>query len=214
MSSPNHFIRLALALILPALGVAALSSPARANVRSVTNASGCQWMEDDVRRGFLYDFSNQTDGPDSPGPLIGQRFKTSYDAQLGISHQMQGGFTLGVTCNVQRNLPLSTAGLSDLEIRFRSLSMYTTPKQISCYALSQRPDGTVASIVHRTVSLPGNFIDHTKSPSLQSSYVTMDFANSVNASASKGLYSVSCQLPSDVGLMSVYSSEVDGIDGN
>jgi hypothetical protein len=206
MSSSSPITRLAFALAVPALALAASASAAHANVRSVSNSSACQFEDVDARRGFSIQGGDATS-------TFNKTFYTSYDIQLGISHQHYDTNVL-VQCNVPRNLPLSTAGLSDLELRFRSLVQFDVPRSITCYAISQRTDGTIAAMATRTISMAGNYTDPTKNPSKMSTYATMDFGNSINLSVAKGLYAVSCYLPSDVGLLSVYSSEIDGIDGN
>lgn len=198
MSKPLS-LTLALAFALPTLG-ALPSSTAEANVRNTMPSTACQFDDFRIRGGF---------DPFTPNESSHSR----YDADLGMSHQYtpsNGPDLVRVTCTVNRNLPLSTAGMSDLEVRFRSLSPFTT-KSIQCWAYSFRPDMSIIAQAEKTVTLQGNYVDNT---GLHSRFATIDFNNALNASVSKGTYTVECELPSDVGLTSIYSSEVDGIDGN
>jgi hypothetical protein len=110
-----------------------------------------------------------------------------------------------VTCNIPRNLPLRTDGMSDLEVRFKWVGIPgtgTTP--VTCTAYSYRGDGTLAAAATRTLAI------NLAPTSLQ----VMDFGSAIGDSASKGHYTLSCSVPTDVGLFSIYSSENDGVSSN
>jgi hypothetical protein len=166
-----------------ALAAPALSMPAMANVRTSVTGSVCHIYPDFVRVS-----SGGGDSVDGTGSFyIGS---PATDTRVAI----------GTFCPLQRNLPLSTEGLSDLEIRFTGHN--TTSAFTQCTGMSLRPDGTIVKAVNKSVTVP------------PSGTITMDFANSINASVSKGTYHLECLLPFTVGLNSIYHSEVDGIDGN
>jgi hypothetical protein len=189
--SPKLF-RLTLALALP-MGLLALSSPARANARKVTNGSDCQFTRNIDRAGF--------------NPGTGDAFSTDY-TEKGMSYANAQAATKEVTCNVPRNLPLSTLGLSDLEIRFEQTLGLDHASTITCQAFSYRTDGTIAAQAERTAVLPAS----TGKSDIKR--VSLDFGNAINASGSKGFYVVTCDLAPEVYLTSIYSSEEDGIAGN
>lgn len=202
MTTRARLLRLILAASVPAAGMA-LSPAARANVRNTSTANVCQFEDPSVRGGFNPAFPNH--GSNS-----------IYRANLGMSHQLISSSTgqeipAWIICNVSRNLPLSTDGLSDLEIRFRSLSAFTPPREITCTAYSFRTDQTVISSATRTVSIEGTFNDGT---GIRSRFATIDFGNVINASVSKGTYAIDCDLPNHVGIYSIYTSEEDGVAGN
>jgi hypothetical protein len=184
--------RLTLALALP-MGLLALSSTAHANARKVTNGSDCQFKRNIDRAGF--------------DPLNGHIFSTDY-TEGGLSYQDAQVTTKEIACNVPRNLPLSTLGLSDLEIRFEQTLGLSHPSTITCQAFSYRTDGSLAAQAERTAVLPAS----TAKSDIKR--VSLDFGNAINASGSKGFYVVTCDLAPEVYLTSIYSSEEDGIAGN
>jgi hypothetical protein len=195
----TRIARLACALGLPLLGSLTAPSTAHANVRQVTPGTSCQYEDEIIRAGY--------------NPHDGDTFGSHY-SWLGAFHFTPVGYgrdglgSAGVTCTVPRNLPLSTAGLSDLEIRFRNWSESQEPKQVKCYAMSVRRDFSIALLTDMTVTIPASPDKTTITGA------TIDFGNRINVSDSKGFYSVFCDLPRNVYLVSIYSSEVDGIDGN
>ena len=110
-----------------------------------------------------------------------------------------------MSCPLVRQLPLSTDGMSDLELRFKTVSGYAGTRKVVCTATSNRTDGTILDSQEKEMNVPGGLFNST---------VLMDFNNAITASVSKGTYTVYCQLPADVVLHSIYHSEVDGINGN
>jgi hypothetical protein len=199
MSMSSKLVRLAL-LALPLLGAA---TPATANVRSVNNSAVCQWEEADDRNGFNlgYDLNGN---PQILNPLFASR----YHPQHGMNHTKFGGLgtvSLPVTCNIPRNLPLRTDGMSDLEVRLRATGPFAGTRTVTCTAFSYRGDGTLAAAATRSVAVDGDNLDTT---------TPLDFGSAITASASKGFYLLTCNMPTDVSLFSIYSSENDGVSGN
>jgi hypothetical protein len=166
-----------------ALAAPVLSMPASANVRTSVTGTACHIWPDFVR-------------VSSGG---GDRYDGSGSFSIG-SDATDTSVSIGTFCGLQRNLPLTTAGLSDLEIRFTGHN--TTSADTICSGISLRPDGTIVKSVSKTITVP------------PTGTVTMDFGGAVNASASKGTYFVTCMLPFTVHLNSIYHSEIDGVDGN
>jgi hypothetical protein len=196
----SKLVRLAAVVALPLLGVATLGGAAQANVRTVNTGSVCQFSEPDARTGL-----NVLLDPGQPETFkwrILSIFWSRYDSLYGIAHT-EDGVSHPITCNIPRNLPLSTDGMSDVEIRFRSVGPYAGTKTVQCTVQSVRSDDTVMVAATKSVIVPGNV-----------STVVMDFGAAVNASSSKGFYTVSCNLPDEIGLISIYSSENDGIANN
>ena len=188
--------RLALALALPTLGALALSSSAQANVRNTTPGSVCQFGFDEIRGGVPY----QAGDP---------RFTSAYTVEQGIwwYRANENNTSIPITCPVMRNLPLSTEGLSDLEVRFRSV-VVQAPRTVTCTAYSVRADGAVVAAVQKQVTVNGTTNPSPGNPNTAvDSLATMDFGKSLPASASKGHYVIGCSLPPGVGLMSIYTSE-------
>jgi hypothetical protein len=205
-----------LALALPVLGSLALSSAADANVRTTSQGSACQFQNPEDRGGLA---NNGT--PNA----------TVYSVESGIFFRKPQNSTSTetkpVVCTVPRNLPLATQGLSDLEIRFAGLGGWTTPKQVKCVAYSLRPGSEDWVVrVQKSVTVAGMTALETpyNTPGIEPGsyefhlwdihYATMDFGNVINASIAKGTYAISCDLPDSVALVSIYSSEEDGIAGN
>ena len=177
--------------LLSAPVVGALSAPVLANVRSANSATVCQWEDAAVRTGG--------DG----------HYLASYSAQKGMyhsDHSDDGGHVYPVTCNIPRNLPLRTDGMSDLEVRFRSVdSQYGGTSTVVCTAYSYRSDGTLAAAATKSLVVDMNQTTTT---------VPLDFGSAIGVSGSKGFYVISCAMPTNVGLFSIYSSENDGIANN
>jgi hypothetical protein len=205
-----------LALTLPVLGGLALSSVAQANVRTTAQGSSCQFRDGEDRAGVRYD---------------GTKFASINEAEEGIFFRKPTNSTTPetkrVVCTIRRDLPLATKGLSDLEIRFAGLGFWETPKPVKCIAYSLAPGNEDWLVrVQKTVNVPG--FTYLETPyttpgvdpgtsefhMINVHYATMDFGNVINASASKGTYALECQLPDDVALVSIYSSEEDGVSGN
>lgn len=204
------------ALTLPVLGSLALSSVAEANVRTTAQGSSCQFRDSDDRAGRHHD---------------GTSFPSIYDAEYGIFFRRPANETTPqvkrVACTVRRSLPLATRGLSDLEIRFAGMFHGGTPRSVSCIAYSLAPNSENWLVrVKKTVTVSGmtELENPYNTPGVDPGssefhmfdvhYTTMDFGNVINASASKGTYAVECELPEDVSLVSIYSSEEDGVSGN
>lgn len=169
---------LAAALALPALFGAV---PAQANVRTTIPGAACYVDPFFANPGGVlnadgngaYSIGNQTATPDT---------------------------SFRVVCPMSRSLPLETDGMSDVEIRFASLtSQGSSP---SCTVASIRRDGTILQSVNKSVFVPGD------------GQATMDFGDDITNSANKGTYFASCLLPMTVQLISVYHSENDGVSGN
>jgi hypothetical protein len=172
------FRLLAAVLALPAL----LAAPsAGANVRTTIPGAACIpdpfWVRD----------SNATFDVLSDGAI--QWHSPSTDAN----------FSFSMFCPITRSLPLSTTGMSDFQIRFRSTTAQSS--SATCSVASMRTDGTILLSDGKVQTLPGN------SPSV------MDL-DGINKSVSKGTYMLSCLLPLTVQMISVYHSENDGISGN
>jgi hypothetical protein len=188
-------------LALFALPLLASTAPAVANVRSANSSTVCQWEEEETRRGFHI-------GTDEEGkPQIFSRLTSRYSPQKGMYHT--GGYDDGpafnaVTCNIPRNLPLRTDGMSDLEVRFSAVTARTGTFGVTCTAYSYRSDGTLAGAATRTTR-----VDMTGTGT-----VPLDFGAAISASAPKGYYILTCDMPSDVALHSIYSSENDGVSNN
>ena len=178
-----------LALAIPALAVLFTQAPVEANVRNVLPGSVCDFENEALRSGHY------------PGTEIAAR-NTTTGLWLRTEPEVP---TTGypITCPVERLLPLSTAGMSDLEIRFRAESDYTGTRAVTCVAVASRADGSTIHAEHMLLNVPGT-----------GAVVTMDFNNALDASSSKGHTVIGCFLPPRVALMSIYASEVDGIDGN
>jgi hypothetical protein len=189
------FLRHALALAVPAVGVA-LASSAQANVRTVMPGAACQ-------------VPNSNPTGDEPGTNYGYFQDGSIQIYTPSNPDFIGH---NVPCPMTRNLPLSTAGLSDLEVRFRATPNHQSGlRWANCEAKSLRSDGTIIIMKEKSVDIPPsrnvNGID-------VADMVTMDFNAAINASASKGSYMLYCYMPTSVALVSYYHSENDGIDGN
>jgi len=199
MSTSSKLIRLAL-LALPLFAAAA---PAVANVRSVNSSTVCQWEDTEDRRGFHTVYN-----PDTGNHSIASIYWSRYSPTNGMYHtklEDDGPTSVPVTCNIPRNLPLRTDGMSDLEIRLRAAGPFTGTRTVTCTAYSYRGDGTLAAAATRSLAVNGNNID-TTSP--------LDFGSAIGTSASKGYYVLTCNMPTYVGLFSIYSSENDGVSGN
>jgi hypothetical protein len=200
MSTTSKLVRVAL-LALPLLGAA---TPATANVGSVYSSTVCQWEEADHRRGF------QTSVDINGNPVIyGSVFSSRYYPQHGMFHTAfvngEEPTSLPVTCNIPRNLPLRADGMSDLEVRFRATGPFAGTRAVTCTAYSYRGDGTLAAAATRSMAVDGNNIDTT---------TPLDFGSAIGSSASKGYYILSCNVPTDVSLFSIYASENDGVSNN
>jgi hypothetical protein len=201
MSTPSKLIRLAL-LALPLLGTAV---PAVANVRSANSSTVCQWETEVARRGFRVDRDanfNQT---------IRTPFEARYSPLNGMYHlngEDDGSVDHPITCNIPRNLPLRTDGMSDLEVRFRAAATNIDggSYNVTCTAYSYRSDGTLAVAATRTVAVS---VASTGGPT-----TSLDFGGAISASGSKGYYVLTCNMPRYVALHSIYSSENDGVANN
>jgi hypothetical protein len=183
MSKPpsvfRHFRLLAIALALPTFAAAV---PAQANVRTTIAGASCMpdpfWVRDS--NGSFDVFTN--------------------GAIKWHTHTPDANSSFSMFCPLTRSLPLTTDGLSDLEVRFKPTT--ADASQPSCTASSVRPDGTILVAQTLDQTIPGT------TPS------TMNFGDAIDRSTSKGTYFLRCLLPLTVQLVSVYHSEVDGINGN
>jgi hypothetical protein len=190
MHSVWKLTRLALALVTCSLLVPAPA--AQANVRQSTPGTSCQFSENYVRRGSTADHPS---------------FTSEYDL-WGIWHGLEfdhfGGDVQDVSCTIPRSLPLSTAGLSDLEIRFSNRNPEIVAGHAYCSAYSIRSDGSIQLEVEKDMIIPAN--PETKT---HGALVTLDFGGAINASSSKGYYFLHCALSHHVSLASIYSSEIE-----
>lgn len=177
--------RLALLLGVPLLGALA-PAPADANVRNLVQADVCTLS-------FLAD--RKGEDPAAPGG----KFNVEYHGGVGMSHDFTGVDKLA-TCPVIRSLPISTLGLSDLELRVQNRN--STAVTMLCTASSMRSDGTIVGISNRTLTMPAGQVG------------VFDWGDSLASAGSKGVYGLDCQLPGNVVMTSIYTSEKDGIDGN
>jgi hypothetical protein len=174
--------RLALLLGIPLLAALA-PALADANVRNLVQGDVCSMS-------FLAD--RRGEDPAAPGG----RFNVEYHGGVGMIHDFNGPKL--ITCPVIRSLPISTLGLSDLELRLSNRN--ADPVSVLCTATASRTDGTIVSLVSHTVTVPG------------SQTGVVDWADGVGSPGSKGMYGIDCQLPGNVAIVSVYTSEKDGLD--
>lgn len=116
---------------------------------------------------------------------------------------------------MKRSLPLSTAGMSDVEVRFRAAYTFDggANRLATCTVSSLRSDGTVLAFHERTVSVPAGTYNPT-TQTFTAPVVTMDFADQVDVSSSKGTYHLQCYTSTGVSLLSYYHSENDGVSNN
>jgi hypothetical protein len=201
MPTLTRLTHLALALALPAMGLVVQPSVAQANVRHTTSSASCDFSREYIRRGQTPALSTEP----------AYNFMANVTADWGIYHSLEGtgsfwGTRQEVSCAIPRALPLSTEGLSDLEVRFRSTGFAGT-RTVHCDAYSWRSDGSQAAYA-------GMDLDITHNPNVWLPDRVMDFNGKIASSGPKGHYSISCMLPANVSLITIYSSEVDGIDGN
>jgi hypothetical protein len=202
MSKP--LLRLTLALVLPVAGTLGFTPAADANVRTVTLGNTCQFVHSAVRAGLV-------DAEPGPGK-VGAFYGFDDDGiHLDSDHQNPNA-QFGIICPVARHLPLSTDGLSDLEVRFRatggsSWSNTSPPREVRCFATSYRKDGSILDSAEMTIGVPRPTYPNTPT-------VVMDFNDAINVSDSKGTYGITCLIPVGVSLHSIYHSEVDGVAGN
>ena len=185
----KSFLRIALALVVPAAAAIALTpSGADANVRKV--AAGSTTCEFD-----------------------GYTTEVLHDGVTGIylrSGEPAPDFNESAgraDCSITRDLPLRTDGFSDIELRFRSYRNYT-PRTVMCQIAALRSDGTIVDSEFRSMVVP---------PFSEDPYVplsVLDFGNSIGDTHSKGHVVARCFMPWDVALTSVYSSENDGVSNN
>jgi hypothetical protein len=186
----KSFLHQTLALALSASGLLALPSSADANVRSTVGGAVCQWALGSFR------------SSDNIYYAYGVTFIQPGDPRSAFA----------LTCPLARNLPLSTDGYSDLEIRFRAATDQVGVVPVECTATTYRADGSIASSKAMSVNVQPT----TTNPngSLNRPMAVMDFANSLNLTGNKGMTAVQCLLPSQIEIHSLYSSEQDGVDGN
>jgi hypothetical protein len=182
-------------LCLGTLGALALSSTAFANVRHSISGNDCHFDDPGFQPTTVvhrHEFSGIEWTDNDP---------SQHDARI-------------FWCPLARSLPLSTAGLSDLEIVFRGTQEYNvaTKQQVICTAFSLRNDGTIADATELQMSVAPRYT----SPSGAIIYpiTTMDFGNALNVSSNKGNYALRCWLPSAMSIYSIYHSEEDGVSGN
>jgi hypothetical protein len=180
----------ALALALSATGVLALPSSADANVRNTTGGASCQWSAGSSRAADVVYYTH------------GTTFIVPGDNRMAFA----------LTCPVTRNLPLSTEGYSDLEVRFRAAAEQVGTVPVDCTATTYRSDGSIASSKALSVNVQGT--SYNSNGSLNRPMAVMDFAGALNVTGSKGMTSLQCLLPMQMEIHSIYSSEHDGIDGN
>jgi hypothetical protein len=189
----RSFLR-TLALVIPATAAVLLPLAADANVRHTVGGAACQLG--------------------SAGNTPGQPYWAYPNLTGGVMYVDQTNtypFGSTISCPVERNLPLSTDGLSDFEIRFIARNFYTGTRPVGCELYSLRPDGTIVDSTSKQMGVPGM---HSTSNGDVAETVTMDFADAVSASASKGTYHLDCFMWPNIELRSIYVSEVDGISGN
>src|SRR6185436_1993352 len=153
----------------------ALATSAEANVRTTIPGSACE-------EGGIFPGANNT-----------QHIRHGNGHSFEYIADVDDGVGIPVECPLNRNLPLSTAGLSDLEVVVEGHP--TATRQVICSAFSMRPDGTVVDVAFRSVNIP------------PAAFVTLDFGKDINMSVPKGIYHLSCQLPPHVEIHSVYHSE-------
>jgi hypothetical protein len=202
MPTLTRLTPIALALAVPALGLVMQPSVAQANVRHTIGAAACDFSREYIRRG------------QTPATFTepSHNFMANVTADWGIYHNLEDngssfwGPRQEVSCAIPRGLPLSTEGLSDLEVRFRSIG-YVGTRTVHCDAYSWRSDGSQAAYA-------GMDLDITHSSTVWVPDRVMDFNGKIGSSGPKGHYSISCMLPAGVSLITVYASEIDGIDGN
>lgn len=184
-------LRIALAVAVPAVAALALSpSGADANIRK-TVASGAICNIDGA------------DGLARHDGVIG----LLVPAAAEVPPEDLENVTWNGECSITRDLPLSTEGFSDIEVRLRGYRNLV-PRQVTCNVRSMRSDGTIIDGASRTVTVP------PFNPEAATPLTVMDFGGDIGTTASKGYASVTCFLPYDVALTSVYSSEIDGVSGN
>lgn len=196
--------RLALALALSTMGAIALSSTAQANVRTTTHGSACSFVGSiqSVPRAASPGPGNLLGFVSHNGPFIG-------DADPFVTSNQDYNTYFPVMCPLTRQLPLSTAGMSDLEVRFVAHRQfapgYEPVRRAYCDVFSVRSDGTPILFKQREVIIKEG---------INAPATVLDFGDDLDQSSSKGHYYVTCWLPYTVALQSIYHSEVDGIDGN
>lgn len=182
MFKTKPLTRLTAALAAPALGLALMAAPAEANVRTAANGASC--LIDGFAENIMNGYPRYTQG----GGFMWE--STATEPLMSAL----------MFCPVKRSLPLSTAGLSDYEMRLRGHSSMAS--NVSCNLRSVRTDGTILEAHNKSVSVPGG------------GTATLDFGGLLNTSVSKGTYWVDCLLPVTVEIISLYHSEVDGVSGN
>jgi hypothetical protein len=194
----KSFLRLTLALALPAL---ALATPATANVRSSGTGNSCIFFDHEIFPPHGLPGSNP-----AHGNVFGV-YRSSGGIMVDAGTATDGTRRWPVSCPLTRSLPLSTDGLSDLEIRFYAETDFAGEpfRTVTCTASSLRSDGSFADTASKDVNVP---------PYPSGVMTVMDFGGALNVSSSKGHYTLTCHLPGDVVLHSVYHSEVDGVNGN
>lgn len=184
-------IRIALAVAVPAVAALALSpSGAGANVRK------------SIAAGAICQFDGE-DGPARHSALIGLVMPAGAEVPEGDLDTV----TFNAECSITRDLPLSTTGFSDIEVRLRGYRN-TEPRDVTCQVFSARADGTFLDSASLTVTVP------PFDPSTGQPLTVMDFGSAIGVTGSKLYAGVHCFLPYDVALTSVYSSENDGVSGN
>ena len=195
----RSIVRKTLAVAIPAIGLFALSTPAEANIRTTTLGTACQFSSAGLRGGT----QPATPGPGTVGGSYSDNGPWAYGDNDNTFHM---GFP--IACPMVRQLPLSTDGLSDLEVRFMVNAVFqTTPpvvRTVECTAYTMRSDGSYLDSSQKQMVVNNSFTGTT----------VMDFGSDINKSSSKGTYAVFCYMPIGVVLHSIYHSEVDGIDGN
>jgi hypothetical protein len=195
----RSIVRKTLALAIPAIGLFTLSAPAEANIRTSTLGTACQFSSAAMRGGTQ---------PAMPGPgTVGAGYSDNGPWAFGDNDET---YTLGfpIGCPLVRQLPLSTDGLSDLEVRFQVNVVYPPSppvvRTVQCTAYTMRSDGSILDSSQKQMVVANSGTGTT----------VMDFGSDINKSSSKGTYGVFCFMPIGVVLHSIYHSEVDGIDGN
>jgi hypothetical protein len=100
------------------------------------------------------------------------------------------GINVGVVCALERDNVINTNGLSDLEV------VVTAPAgggNFDCTALSEDRNGNPLIAVHRTTTTPGTHI--------------LNWNASITVSANRGYYIVSCDVPANGIIRSIYHTE-------
>jgi hypothetical protein len=183
-------------LCLGTLGALALSSMAFANVRHTVSGTECHYDNPGYHPTTMIDRSE----------FLGLQWSDPNEVANDIRT---------FWCPMTRSLPLSTAGLSDLEIVLRGTREFdpATHAQVICTAYSLRNDGTWAKIIEKQMPAAPRYTEASTGAVIYP-ITKMDFGSALNVGTNKGNYALRCWLPAGVSIYSIYHSEEDGIAGN